>query len=289
MTLRTRLLAALSYILLLAIVAFGVPLALSLRARVNAEVRTQAQSQDDLLAATAADLLATSHRPALLALARAAAASVRGRVLIVDAAGNVLADSAGRRQVGVSYESRPEIEAALDGRAIQVQRASRTLGQQILQPPCRSSVTAARRGGARDVERCGLGSEPLSVARTLAPQQEGSNGPTLVARAGRNAARHARPRSTATPTARMALPQAPVRAAHSAPSPSQSSSRSQASSQATSAAPPSPPAANASDQTAATSSSAVLGTSASFARTGQIDESSSTASRSSGHGSSPDD
>ena len=50
-------LAALAYVLLLAIVALGVPLAINLRARVNAEVRTQAQAQADLVAATAADLL----------------------------------------------------------------------------------------------------------------------------------------------------------------------------------------------------------------------------------------
>ena len=50
-------LAALAYVLLLAIVALGVPLAINLSARVNAEVRTQAQAQADLVAATASDLL----------------------------------------------------------------------------------------------------------------------------------------------------------------------------------------------------------------------------------------
>ena len=56
-TLRIRLLAALAYVLLLAIIALGVPLAINLSARVNAEVRTQALAQADLVAATAADLL----------------------------------------------------------------------------------------------------------------------------------------------------------------------------------------------------------------------------------------
>jgi two-component system, OmpR family, sensor kinase len=119
-------------VLLLAIIALGVPLAINLSARVNAEVRTQAQAQADLVAATAADLLARPHRAALEALARTASASVRGRILIVNAAGGVLADSAGPAQVGASYESRPEIEAALSGRQVQVQRASKTLGQEIL-------------------------------------------------------------------------------------------------------------------------------------------------------------
>ena len=118
--------------LVLAIVAFGVPLALNLSARVNAEVRTQAQAQADLVAASAADLLGPADRQELSTLARTAAASVRGRILIVNASGGVLVDSAGPAQVGASYESRPELEAALRGRQVQVQRSSRTLGREIL-------------------------------------------------------------------------------------------------------------------------------------------------------------
>jgi two-component system, OmpR family, sensor kinase len=123
---------ALAYVLLLAIVALGVPLGVNLSARVSAEVRTQAQAQADLVAATAADLLGSAHRRELGTLARTAAVSVRGRILIVDASGGVLVDSAGPAQVGASYESRPEIEAALGGRQIQVQRSSKTLGEEIL-------------------------------------------------------------------------------------------------------------------------------------------------------------
>ena len=118
--------------LVLAIVAFGVPLAINLSARVNAEVRTQAQAQADLVAATAADLLGPTDRQELNTLASTAANSVRGRILIVNAGGGVLVDSAGPAQVGASYESRPELEAALAGRQVQVQRSSRTLGQEIL-------------------------------------------------------------------------------------------------------------------------------------------------------------
>jgi two-component system, OmpR family, sensor kinase len=119
-------------VLLLAIVALGVPLAINLKARVNAEVKTQAQAQADLVAATAADMLARADRVELATLARTAANSVRGRILIVNRVGGVVADSAGPAQLGSSYESRPEIQAALAGRQIQVTRSSRTLGQQIL-------------------------------------------------------------------------------------------------------------------------------------------------------------
>ena len=132
MSLRARLLAAISYVLLLAIVAFGVPLGLSLSARVNAEVRTQAQAQADLVAATAADLLGPTGHRQLATLAHTAATSLRGRVLIVDPKGRVVVDSAGPAELGASYLSRPEIRGALTGRQTQVQRASATLGKEIL-------------------------------------------------------------------------------------------------------------------------------------------------------------
>lgn len=95
-------------------------------------MRTQAQAQADLVAATAADLLGPALRRELGTLARTATVSVRGRILIVNATGGVLVDSAGPAQVGASYESRPEIRAALGGRQVQVQRASRDAGQEIL-------------------------------------------------------------------------------------------------------------------------------------------------------------
>ncbi len=118
--------------LLLAIVALGVPLALSLSARVNDEVRSQAQGQADLVAATAADLLTPARRAGLAVLARTSAAAVRGRVLIVNRSGIVLADSATPPELGSSYAKRPEIASALRGRRVQLQRPSRTLGEEIL-------------------------------------------------------------------------------------------------------------------------------------------------------------
>ncbi len=118
--------------LLLAIVALGVPLGLSLSARVNDEVRSQAQGQADLVAATAADLLAPARRGDLAGLVRTAAASVHGRVLVVNRSGIVLADSAPTPQLGASYAARPEITSALAGHQVQYQRPSRTLGEEIL-------------------------------------------------------------------------------------------------------------------------------------------------------------
>jgi two-component system, OmpR family, sensor kinase len=130
-SLRTGLVLAMAYVLLLAILALGVPLALNVRDRVDSEVRSQARSQADVVAATASDLLDAAPIAARR-LARTAAESVRGRVVIVDRRGRVLADSAGSAARGESYASRPEIGAALDGRAFQETRDSETLDEELL-------------------------------------------------------------------------------------------------------------------------------------------------------------
>jgi two-component system, OmpR family, sensor kinase len=120
-------------VLLLAVVALEVPLAFSLNDRVQAEVRTQARGQTDVVAATAADLVAPPRAHALAQLASSAARSVRGRVIVLDRRGRLLADSArSGGQLGTSYANRPEVRAALRGRSFQSQRGSQTLGQNIL-------------------------------------------------------------------------------------------------------------------------------------------------------------
>jgi signal transduction histidine kinase len=112
-------------------IAFGVPLAVSLRDRVDAEVRGQARSQADVVAASATELLEPGQRTGLSRLVRVSAESVRGRVIVVDRRGRLIADSAGAPR-GRSYASRPEIRAALSGRGEQITRQSATLGAEIL-------------------------------------------------------------------------------------------------------------------------------------------------------------
>ena len=111
------------------------PLALSLRDRVDSEVRSQARSQADVVATSAAELLAEAPRnraaKSLDRLVGLSAESVRGRVIVVNAAGLLLADSAGAPR-GRSYADRPEVVAALHGRSEQLTRASETLGGEIL-------------------------------------------------------------------------------------------------------------------------------------------------------------
>ncbi len=117
--------------MLLALIALGVPLAVSLRDRVDSEVRGQAAGQASVVAASASELLGPAQRSGLEHLVRVSADSVRGRVIVVDRRGRLLADSAGA-PAGRSYADRPEIQAALHGRSEQITRNSQTLGAEIL-------------------------------------------------------------------------------------------------------------------------------------------------------------
>ena len=107
------------------------PLAVSLRDRVDAEVKGQARSQADVVAASASELLSPTARSSLRRLVDVSAASVRGRVIVVDRRGRLLADSAGA-PAGRSYADRPEVAAALHGHGEQITRHSQTLGADIL-------------------------------------------------------------------------------------------------------------------------------------------------------------
>jgi HAMP domain-containing protein len=53
-------------------------------------------------------------------------------VIVVDARGRVLADSAGTDRVGASYANRPEVTSALRGRPAQLERRSDTLDERLL-------------------------------------------------------------------------------------------------------------------------------------------------------------
>ncbi len=117
--------------LLLALIAFGVPLALSLRDRVDSEVKSQARSQADVVATTASEFISPPQLGPLQRIVETSAETVRGRVIVVDQQGRLLADSAGTEE-GRSYASRPEVRAALHGHGEQITRSSETLGTEIL-------------------------------------------------------------------------------------------------------------------------------------------------------------
>jgi signal transduction histidine kinase len=148
LTLRAGLLLALAYVLVLAVVALEVPLALSLRDRVDAEVTSQARSQAEVVAATVSGDL---DQPRSLAnTAATAAQTVRGRVVIVGRDGALLADSAGTDRLGTDYGNRPEIARALrTGKPVREQRRSETLDQEILVTAVPIVENGARVGAVR--------------------------------------------------------------------------------------------------------------------------------------------
>jgi two-component system, OmpR family, sensor kinase len=130
MSLRARLVVAFAYVLLLVIVALEVPLALNLSKRVDAEIKSEAQSQAEVLAAGASGRLDDEGQ--LRRLVETAERTLGGRVIVVNASGRVLADSAGEGTVGRSYGNRPELRSALNGRPTQGERHSDALDEDIL-------------------------------------------------------------------------------------------------------------------------------------------------------------
>ena len=130
MSLRARLLAAFAYVLVLVIVALMVPLALNLSRRVDAEIKSEAQGQAQLLAAGAAGRLDDPDQ--LEELVRNASERLGGRVIVVDRNGRLLVDSAGAGLRSTSYATRPEIARALAGQPSQGTRHSDSLGEDLL-------------------------------------------------------------------------------------------------------------------------------------------------------------
>ena len=128
MSLRLRLLLAFAYGFLLIVIALEVPLALNLRRRVDAEVRNDAAGQAHIVAAQASGSM--SRPLQLRRIANQAASQLGARVIVVDSAGMLRADSAGSPRR--SFASRPEIRIALTGRTAQGTRHSDTLGEDLL-------------------------------------------------------------------------------------------------------------------------------------------------------------
>jgi two-component system, OmpR family, sensor kinase len=129
MSLRLRLLFAFGYVLLFAIIALEVPLTLNFSRRVDSEIRAEASSGAQGVAAAASGRL--SDPPALAALARRQGVRLGGRVLVVDARGRVLVDSGGVAR-GTPYAGRPEIAQALKGTTSQGTRHSDSLNADLL-------------------------------------------------------------------------------------------------------------------------------------------------------------
>ena len=130
MSLRARLVLAFTYVLVLVVVALEAPLALNLSKPVDAEIRSEGQSQAELLAAGASGKLNDERQ--LRRLVDSSERSLGGRVIVVDNRGRLLADSAGVATEGDRYGSRTEVRTALSGRSTQGERHSDDLNEDIL-------------------------------------------------------------------------------------------------------------------------------------------------------------
>jgi signal transduction histidine kinase len=153
MSVRVWQLAAFAYVLVLMLVALEVPLALNLSKRVDAEVKAEAAGQAQLVAASAAGRL--TERAQVAQVVRTAARAVGGRVIVVDAAGRLVADSAGPGLSSASYASRPEIRAALAGTTSQGTRHSASLKQDLLFTAVPIVQTGQRSGAVRVTQSLG--------------------------------------------------------------------------------------------------------------------------------------
>ena len=107
-----------------------------------------------MVAASAGELLDPAQRPALRNLVRISADSVRGRVIVVDGRGRLLADSAGgARRAQLRRPSRRSARA-LHGHGEQITRNSKTLGAADPRHRGAGARATARRGrGADNPER----------------------------------------------------------------------------------------------------------------------------------------
>jgi len=131
LSLRATLLAAIAYVLVLAIVVLEVPLVINLSRRVDAEVKAEAAGQAQIIAATAGERF-EGPPSGLQSLAETSAAQLGGRVLLLGADGRVIVDSAGTGLRGASYANRPEVRTALAGTTAQGERHSDSLGEDLL-------------------------------------------------------------------------------------------------------------------------------------------------------------
>ena len=140
MTLRARLVVAAAYLLTAVVLALEIPLALSVERRATAEFRSAVFGRAAVLGARVSDLIPTvaaggaGVERRLQTIVAEAARGNDERILVTDAEGRVLVDSAGEAPVGALYATagRPEFARALAGTVDFRRRYSQTLGEELL-------------------------------------------------------------------------------------------------------------------------------------------------------------
>src|SRR5688572_20490141 len=130
---RTRLVLAFTYVLVVMLIALGVPLTITLQQRAAAELEREALIETQGIAA-AIDPDDVDDPEKLQPLVDQAAAQVGGRVIVVDEDGVLTADSEGPEEQGTFFATpgRPEIEIALGGEPHSEIRDSQDLSEDIM-------------------------------------------------------------------------------------------------------------------------------------------------------------
>ncbi len=126
---------AFGYVMLVVLIALGVPLAVNLQQRARLELQTEALIQaQGIASAIGSENLRPKNRDVLASIIDQSEPQVGGRVIVVDRDGVLVADSQGRQDLGRIYATagRPEIVRALAGRAESITRHSNELGTDLL-------------------------------------------------------------------------------------------------------------------------------------------------------------
>jgi len=127
-----RLIVSYLALTLVVLVALEVPLAVTYRERQGEQLEADLERDAFVLAAYAEDTLEGTATVDLQALADGYMARTGGRVVLVDKAGDVRADSDPVTEGQRSFTGRPEIDAALASKVVAGIRASATLGTDLL-------------------------------------------------------------------------------------------------------------------------------------------------------------
>ncbi len=166
MSFRARLLLAAFYLTAAAVLALSIPLALTVERRADSDYESAVLGDAAILAARVSDLVVSTADPPSPRLDRLVAESARARdqrVVVTDASGRVVADSAGATTSGELYATseRPEFRTALfQGRIDTRTRYSATLGEDLLLV----TVPVVDRGRVVGAVRLSAGTEAVDAA-----------------------------------------------------------------------------------------------------------------------------
>ncbi len=169
MSFRARLLLAAFYLTAAAVLALSIPLALTVERRADSDYEAAVLGDAAILAARVSDLVvaatgpSTSPGPRLERLVAESARARDQRVVVLDASGRVVADSAGTASSGEAFATsgRPEFRTALfQGRIDTRTRYSDTLGQDLLLV----TVPVVDRGRVVGAVRLSAGTEAVETA-----------------------------------------------------------------------------------------------------------------------------